>query len=144
MPRLKRFRGKAAGNRRPRQSPVGDGSPRALMRTAGARTRAFLATSAVVILVLIGVAGLLAGQITGGLTRSNAQLRGARGAELLLTVGADFPRLTPSTIAHRLAPAVDKKLDLAVQRVRKGGLLTNIVIWDRSGRIAYSSTDSAV
>jgi EAL domain-containing protein (putative c-di-GMP-specific phosphodiesterase class I) len=89
------------------------------------------------------VAALLAGQITGGLTRSNAQLRGARGAELLLTVGADFPRLTPSTIAHRLAPAVDKQLDLAVERVRKGGLLTNLVIWDRSGRIAYSSTDSA-
>jgi EAL domain-containing protein (putative c-di-GMP-specific phosphodiesterase class I) len=94
-------------------------------------------------LVLIGVAALFAGQITAGQTRSAAELRGAHGVDLLVTVGADFPRLNPSTIAHRLAPAVDKQLDGAVKRVRADGLLANLVVWDHGGRVAYSSSDTA-
>jgi EAL domain-containing protein (putative c-di-GMP-specific phosphodiesterase class I) len=114
-----------------------------LMGTAHARTKTFLAASAVVMIILIGAAALVAGQITGGQTRTDAQLRGAHGAELLLTVGADFPRLSPSTIAHTLAPAVERQLDGAVKRVQQEGLLANLVIWDRSGRVVYSSLDSS-
>jgi EAL domain-containing protein (putative c-di-GMP-specific phosphodiesterase class I) len=114
----------------------------ALMRTARARTRTFLAASAVVMLVLVGVAALLAGQVTSGLTRSDAELRGAHGADLLVTVGADFPRLSASVITHNLAPAVGNQLDSAVKRLQQDGLLANLVIWDRTARLAYSSLDS--
>jgi EAL domain-containing protein (putative c-di-GMP-specific phosphodiesterase class I) len=113
------------------------------LRTARARTRTFLAASAVVIVVLIAVAALLAGQITADSTRTNAQQSGAREADLLVTVGADFPRLSASAISHSLAPAVDRQLNGAVKRVQQEGLFASLVIWDRTGRLAYSSRDSA-
>jgi hypothetical protein len=114
-----------------------------LLRTARARSRTFLAASTVVMLVLIGVAALFAGQITAGLTRTNAQVSGAREAELLVTVGADFPQLSASAITHTLTPADEGRLDAAVKRVQHNGLLTSLVIWDRAGRLAYSSLGGA-
>jgi EAL domain-containing protein (putative c-di-GMP-specific phosphodiesterase class I) len=115
----------------------------ALVRTARARTRTFLAASAVVMILLSGVAALFAGLITASSTRSSAQQSGAREADLLVTVGADFPDLSASAISHGLAPAVADRLDAAVKRVRQEGLFATLVIWDRTGRLAYSSTDTA-
>jgi EAL domain-containing protein (putative c-di-GMP-specific phosphodiesterase class I) len=115
----------------------------ALVRTARARTRTFLTASAVVMVSLIAVAALLAGEITAGSMRTNAQLSGAHETDLLVTVGADFPRLSASAISHGLAPAADRQLDTAIKRVQQKGLFATLAIWDRTGRLVYSSLGTA-
>jgi EAL domain-containing protein (putative c-di-GMP-specific phosphodiesterase class I) len=44
-------------------------------------------------------------------------------------------------IADGLSLAADRQLDSVVKRVQHEGLLANLVIWDRTGRIVYSNLD---
>jgi EAL domain-containing protein (putative c-di-GMP-specific phosphodiesterase class I) len=114
---------------------------RALTGTTRARTRTLLVVSALAMLVLTGLAALFAGQRTASITRSDARQRVAQRVDLLVTLGADLPNLSSSTVANGLSPAADRRLDAAVKRVQQEGLLADLVIWDRSGRIAYTSRD---
>jgi EAL domain-containing protein (putative c-di-GMP-specific phosphodiesterase class I) len=113
-----------------------------LMGTAHARTRTFLGASAVVMLVLIGVTALLVGGGMAGVTRTQSARQAAQAVDLLGTVGAEFPNLTPFVLAHGLSPADAHKLDVVSTRVQRDGLLANIEIWDRSGRIVYSTVQA--
>jgi EAL domain-containing protein (putative c-di-GMP-specific phosphodiesterase class I) len=113
------------------------------MRTARARTRTFLAASAVVMLILIGVTAVLVGQSLAGITRTQSAREAANAVDLLGTVGADFPTLTPSVLADGLSPAAAQQLDGVARRVQHDGLLADIVIWDRSGRIVYSTLQTS-
>ena len=115
----------------------------ALMRTARARTRTFLAASAVVMLLLIGATALVVGRSMASITRTQSAQQAANAVDLLGTVGADFPNLTPSALAHGLSPAAAQQLDVVAKRVQHDGLLANIEIWDRSGRIVCSSVQAA-
>ncbi len=109
-----------------------------LMGTARARTRTFLAASIVGVLVSIGVAAFLVVQSTAGITTTASDVQAARGVNLLVTIGVEFPTLTPSTLAGELPPAAARRLDGAVKRAQAHGLLANLVVWDRTGRIVYS------
>ena len=113
------------------------------MATAGARARTFLAASAVAMFVLIGVGALLVVQNLGGVTRTSAEVRARQGVDLLVTIGAELPSLARSVVAGNLPPAADLRLDKAVKRGQTDRLLADLVIWDRTGRIVYSSIDKA-
>jgi EAL domain-containing protein (putative c-di-GMP-specific phosphodiesterase class I) len=113
------------------------------MATAGARTRTFLAASAVAMFVLIGVGALLVVQSLGGVTRTSAEVRARQGVDLLVTIGAELPSLPRSVVAGDLPPAADLRLDKAIKRGQTDKLLADLVIWDRTGRIVYSSIDKA-
>jgi EAL domain-containing protein (putative c-di-GMP-specific phosphodiesterase class I) len=110
-----------------------------LMGTARARTRTFLGATAVVMLLLIAVTAMLVGGGMAGMTRTQSARQAAQAVDLLSTVGADFPNLTPVVLARGLAPAEARRLDVVTTRVQRDGLLANIEIWDRSGRIVYSN-----
>jgi EAL domain-containing protein (putative c-di-GMP-specific phosphodiesterase class I) len=103
----------------------------------------FLLAGTVGGLILIGLSALLAGGNVASVARSDADLRAAHGVDLLATIGTELPQLTSLTIAGRLSPAAVIRLDLAVRHGQQEGLLANLVIWDRSGRIVYSSVDSS-
>ena len=75
---------------------VGRRSMNGLMGTARARTRTFLGATAVVMLLLIAVTAMLVGGGMAGITRTQSARQAAQAVDLLGTVGADFPNLTPS------------------------------------------------
>jgi EAL domain-containing protein (putative c-di-GMP-specific phosphodiesterase class I) len=113
-----------------------------LMWTAGARARTLLVASMTAIMIMIAVTALLVAQGAAGTTRTAADARATHGLALLVTIAADLPGLTPSGVASAQLPAAgDPGLDAAVQRGRREGLLDDLVIWDRSGRVVYSSVE---
>jgi hypothetical protein len=109
------------------------------MGSARARARVFLAVSTVGVLALIGVAALLIAQSIASGTRADARLRATHGVDLLVTIGEDLPNLSRSAVAGGLSPAAGVKLDAAVARGPGEGLLANLVVWDSTGRVVYSS-----
>jgi EAL domain-containing protein (putative c-di-GMP-specific phosphodiesterase class I) len=111
----------------------------ALMHTPHARIRTFLAASTVLMLVLIGAAAMLVSRNVGSITRSDADARASHGVDLLVTIGASLPNLTPDAVAHGLSQAGTRDLDAAVRLGQSEGLIANFVIFARSGRIVYSS-----
>jgi len=115
----------------------------ALMRTADARTRAFLAAGTLGLLVVVAAAALLIASSVAGNSRADARLRAASGVDLLVTIGADLPDLTESVISSGLSSVAAQQLDGAVARGQREGLLADLVIWDRRGRIVYSSLAKA-
>jgi EAL domain-containing protein (putative c-di-GMP-specific phosphodiesterase class I) len=115
----------------------------ALMSTVRARTRTFLVASAVAALVVVGVTAALVGQGMASITRTQSAAQALHAVDLLGTVGADFPNLTPSVLTHGLTPAAALQLDAVARRVVKDGLLANIEVWNRRGRILYSTVQAA-
>jgi EAL domain-containing protein (putative c-di-GMP-specific phosphodiesterase class I) len=109
------------------------------MKTERARTRTFLAAGTVGMLIVIVAAGLLVAQSRADNTRSDAHVRASHGVDLLVTIGAHLPALTRAEIAAGLSPTAARQLDDAVARGQKESLLANLVIWDRTGLIIYSS-----
>jgi EAL domain-containing protein (putative c-di-GMP-specific phosphodiesterase class I) len=77
----------------------------------------------------------------GAITKSDAHLRAAHGVDLLVTVGARLPKLGRASIADTLSPSEIRRLDSAVNSGQHDRLLANLAIWDRSGRVLYSSGD---
>ena len=75
--------------------------------------------------------------------RRSRPRQAAQAVDLLGTVGADFPNLTPLVLGRGLSAADAHRLDVVASRVQQDGLLANIEIWDRSGRIVYSTLQSA-
>ncbi len=114
-----------------------------LMGTARARTRTFRAATAVVMLLLIVVTAVLVGGGMAGITRTQSARQAAQAVDLLGNVGADFPNLSPLVLAHGLSRADAHQLDVVTTRVQRDGLLANIEIWNRSGRIVYSNLAAA-
>jgi EAL domain-containing protein (putative c-di-GMP-specific phosphodiesterase class I) len=106
-----------------------------------ARTRTFVVLSTAAMCVLIGTAGTLVARNVAGVSRADARLRAAHGVDLLATVAADLPRLTRSSIRNGLSPVVLRRLDGAINRGQHDRLLADLVIWDVTGRIVYSSLD---
>jgi EAL domain-containing protein (putative c-di-GMP-specific phosphodiesterase class I) len=114
-----------------------------LMSTVRARTRTFLGASAVAALLVVGVTAALVGQGMASLTRTQSAAQALHAVDLLGTVGADFPKLTPFVLTHGLPPAASHQLDTVARRVQKDGLLANIAVWNRIGRILYSTVPAA-
>jgi len=112
------------------------------MRTASARTKTFLAAGLLAVLVLIGGAALLVGWSTANVTRTDSDVRAARGLGLLVMVGPYIPDLTQAAITHGLPSAGATQLDHALARAQHAGLLANFVVWDRTGLIVYSGVAS--
>lgn len=109
------------------------------MRSVRGRAAVFLAASSVAMLVAVGVAALLIAQSMGDRTQMDARLRAAGEVRLLATIGKDLPDLAGPHIAGGLSAAAARRLDDAVTHGQHEALLASLVIWDRSGRIVYSS-----
>ncbi|MEA2125219.1 MAG: hypothetical protein QOI80_2001, partial [Solirubrobacteraceae bacterium] len=112
------------------------------MQSVVARTRALVALGTVVMLVVIGSAAALLGRNVADIARSSARVRAARGVDLLATIGTDLPALTRSSIADGPSPAAVRLLDAAIKRGQDDRLLADLVIWDATGRIVYSSQNA--
>jgi EAL domain-containing protein (putative c-di-GMP-specific phosphodiesterase class I) len=110
-----------------------------LMNSAHARARTFLAAGTIVMLCAVTGAGLLIAHGRAANTRSDAHGRAAHGVDLLVTIGAHLPALTRAELTRGLSPTAASQLDDAVARGQKERLLANLVVWDRSGRVIYSS-----
>src|ERR1700722_6804058 len=109
---------------------VGRRSLNGLLGTARARTRTFLGATVLVMLLSIAGTSMLVGSGMAGIARSQSARQAAQAADLLGTVGASFPNLTPFVLAHGLSPADAHKLDVVTTRVQHDGLLANVEIWD--------------
>jgi EAL domain-containing protein (putative c-di-GMP-specific phosphodiesterase class I) len=110
-----------------------------LMNSARARTRTFLAAGMVAMLFVIAGAGFLIAHGRAANTRSDAHVRAAHGVDMLVTIGAHLPALTRAELTAGLSPRAARQLDDAVARGQRERLLANLVVWDRSGRVIYSS-----
>jgi EAL domain-containing protein (putative c-di-GMP-specific phosphodiesterase class I) len=113
------------------------------MHSPRARARAFLAAGTVAMLILTATAAFVTAHSRAANTRADAHVRAAHGVELLVTIGAHLPALTPSEITGGLSPAAERQLDDAVRTGQRERLLSDLVIWDRAGRMVYSSLAKA-
>jgi EAL domain-containing protein (putative c-di-GMP-specific phosphodiesterase class I) len=102
------------------------------------RTRVFVGASALVLFVLVGSAALLVARSVGGFARRSSEANARQGVDLLVTVGSRIPDLTRQRIAAGLSPSDRGALDRALSRGRRAGVLSDLEVWDRSGRIVYS------
>jgi hypothetical protein len=112
------------------------------MGSVVARTRALVALGTVVMLVVVGVATFLVDRNAAAIAMGDARVRAARGVDLLAEVGAGLPRLTRPSLATGPSPAEVRVLDAAVKRAQSAHLLADLVIWDATGRVVYSSLDA--
>jgi EAL domain-containing protein (putative c-di-GMP-specific phosphodiesterase class I) len=70
-----------------------------------------------------------------------ANQRAHLGVDLLVRVGTAFPRLSPATLDGGLSSSEAARLDAAVTRGRRDGLVSEVRLWDRAGRLSYSSSE---
>ena len=114
-----------------------------LMKTARARTWLFLAGAVTFMAAMsIGVAVLVAGSVAG-VSKADADTRALSGVDLLANIGTDIPNLEPAVTVGGLSSQVAGKLDRAVAIGQREGLLANLMVWNRVGRIVYSSADTS-
>jgi EAL domain-containing protein (putative c-di-GMP-specific phosphodiesterase class I) len=110
------------------------------MSTVRARTTTFLVLSALAVggLIVIGLA--LEAHSAGGDAAASAELRAGQSVKILVTIGAKFPALTERALADGLPDADGDRLAAAVEDGRTLGLLSDLVVWDRTGHVAYTSS----
>jgi EAL domain-containing protein (putative c-di-GMP-specific phosphodiesterase class I) len=93
------------------------------------------------ILATVGLAAILAViLITGadGLILRGAEQRAQHGLDMLVTVGANMPALTPRALDHGLTPESRRELDAAVRRGQDDHVLSSMTIWNVHGNALYS------
>jgi EAL domain-containing protein (putative c-di-GMP-specific phosphodiesterase class I) len=112
-----------------------------LLGTAEARARTLLACGAIGMLVLIAVIAILVARSLDAVTTPAAELRATNQVELLVTIGVELPSLQRSVAAGEFPAAQADHLDAAVKRGRVDGLVDDLLIWDRTGRVIYSSVN---
>jgi EAL domain-containing protein (putative c-di-GMP-specific phosphodiesterase class I) len=110
-----------------------------VMRDVGQRTRIFVVSSAAALLLAVAICTAVLTSSAGDFASRHADLRARLGVDLLVIVGPEMPDLSPARVAAGLAPGDDAELDRAVAHGQADGVLSSLMIWDRSGRIVYSS-----
>jgi EAL domain-containing protein (putative c-di-GMP-specific phosphodiesterase class I) len=108
------------------------------LRDVRLRARAVMGSA---LLATVGLAAILAViLITGadGLILRGAEQRAQQGLDILVTVGANMPDLTPRALDHGLTPASRRELDAAVRRGQHQHVLSSITIWNVHGTVLYS------
>jgi EAL domain-containing protein (putative c-di-GMP-specific phosphodiesterase class I) len=91
---------------------------------------------------LLALVVLVAFVLTGGVdgyAKRNADQRARLGVDLLVHIGTDMPDLTPVTVAGGLSEANAHQLDVAIARGQRAGILSDLTIWDLSGRVMFSA-----
>lgn len=96
------------------------------------------------LLVLLIVAGgtWFVGRGLDAQANQDANLRARSDVALLVTVGSKIPAFTPGRLSRGLTHAESRSLDRAVLRAQRAGLLANLYVWDRTGRIVYGPVES--
>jgi EAL domain-containing protein (putative c-di-GMP-specific phosphodiesterase class I) len=97
-----------------------------------------LGASAALLAIVSGLS-LVLGDIVGQYALRSADGHAKTSVDLLVNVGRRLPNLTAADLAHGIPPSEAAELDAAVSGARKDGLLSDLTVWDRSGRVAYSS-----
>jgi EAL domain-containing protein (putative c-di-GMP-specific phosphodiesterase class I) len=90
-------------------------------------------------LVLIGGAAVLIARSSADGSKTDARLRAAHGVDLLVTIGKDLPTLTQSAMKKGWSRAAVQRLNAAISHSQLDGLVAKVVIWDRDGRVVYTS-----
>lgn len=107
------------------------------------RKRLFIGLSATTALVVVGVlAAVLIRQFDRIATEQTAA--SPRSGVGLLATGGGLPQLSRRLIVDGLNERDIRSLDTAVTRGRRGRLLSDLEVYDRSGRVVYSSDRAAV
>jgi EAL domain-containing protein (putative c-di-GMP-specific phosphodiesterase class I) len=94
-----------------------------------------------VILGTVGIAAILAMILVSGangLIVQAAEQRAQHGLDMLVSVGANMPDLTPRVLEQGLSPTSRTALAAAVRRGERERILSAITIWDGRGRVLYS------
>ena len=108
------------------------------LRDVRLRARAIMGSA---LLATVGLAAILAViLITGadGLISRGAEQRAQQGLDILVTVGANMPDLTPRALDHGLTLASRRELDAAVRRGQHEHVLSSMTIWNVHGTVLYS------
>ena len=114
-----------------------------LMWTAGARTRTLVVAGMAAVVVVIAAAALLVAQGAAGTRRTPAYVRATRDLAQLVAIGADLRGLTASGVASaQLSAAGEHALDDACGGAGSRVCSTISLVWNRSGRIVYSSVEA--
>jgi EAL domain-containing protein (putative c-di-GMP-specific phosphodiesterase class I) len=93
------------------------------------------------ILGTFALAAVLAVILLSGADRlilSAAEQRAQHGLDMLATVGANMPTLTPSVVAHGLTPAGQRALENAVKLGQRDHVLSAMTVWNARGSVVYS------
>jgi EAL domain-containing protein (putative c-di-GMP-specific phosphodiesterase class I) len=102
------------------------------------RTHALIALSALGLLLIVSLLALLLTHSADSFAARSAEQRARLGVDLLVSVGARLPNLSPEHVARGLSAADRHALDQAVTSGQRRRLLAGLVIWDRTGRVLYS------
>jgi EAL domain-containing protein (putative c-di-GMP-specific phosphodiesterase class I) len=103
------------------------------------RARALIAAVMVGTIAVGAVLGIVLDSSANALISRAADQSAQHSLDLLGTVGADMPDLTPGVLRRGLSPASTTELASAVGRGQRDGLLSSLSIWDVRGRVIYSS-----
>jgi EAL domain-containing protein (putative c-di-GMP-specific phosphodiesterase class I) len=102
------------------------------------RARAVMGSA---ILSTVGLAAILALILITGADRlilRGAEQRAQHGLDMLVTVGANMPDLTPRALEDGITPAGRRELDAAVRRGQHDHVLSSMTIWNVHGTVLYS------
>jgi EAL domain-containing protein (putative c-di-GMP-specific phosphodiesterase class I) len=102
------------------------------------RTRVLVAAATLGLLALVLLIALVISRGAHGYAMTAAEQRARLGSDLLDVVGRDMPDLTAAAVSRGLSTAEDTQLDRAIGRGRREGLLSDLTVWDPSGRVVYS------
>lgn len=107
------------------------------------RARAIIGVATLVLVLALGGGVFVIVHEFGRLERQTADERALDAVDLLSTVGVRLPDLTPARISRGLSSAQAVGLRNAVLRGRREGVLSDLVVWDGTGRAVFASAGAS-
>src|SRR4051794_15239490 len=104
----------------------------------GRRTRLFVAAGTLTMLLCAALLALAVARDVDGVATNDARHHAQAGADLLVSVGRKLPDLPPAVVSNGLSIGVRSALDHAIQRGQRDGVLSDLVVWDATGKVVYT------
>jgi EAL domain-containing protein (putative c-di-GMP-specific phosphodiesterase class I) len=102
------------------------------------RARLFVAASTLAVLLAVASAAYVTTGLLGGFAAHMADNSAKSGVDLLTRVGPHLPPLTQATFRAGFTAPQTHRIDMAVDRGRKDGLISGLLIWDEHGSVLYA------
>jgi EAL domain-containing protein (putative c-di-GMP-specific phosphodiesterase class I) len=106
------------------------------------RARSLIGLSILGLGAVAAIATIILIHSAAALTSKYADERAQHGDRLLVTVGAVLPDLTPRVLSRGLSAAKVAQLDAAVRHGQRAGLLSDLKVWNRQGKLIYAGYEN--
>jgi EAL domain-containing protein (putative c-di-GMP-specific phosphodiesterase class I) len=105
----------------------------------GRRASLFVAAGTLTMLVCVALLAFAVARDVDGLVAGDGRHRAQAGADLLVSVGRKLPDLPPRVISNGFPTRVRGALDHAISRGQRDGVLSDLVVWDATGKVVYTA-----